>query len=123
MCKRNSLISSRLERRQLVRFRRTAVSGTVVAGLALAAVAMFGDHWLGPTLVYLSFLTFLGVLYFGWLPRIVARRLAHELQVDPNSAQRHRRRRIYAVVGMTLGALGGGIGLLVGLGVSGLLPF
>ena len=66
---------------------------------------------------YFGLLAALAVLYAGWLPRIVARRLEAELREDPSAAARHRRDRWLCVLGYVAGAVSGGLGLLAGLGV------
>ena len=58
----------------------------------------------------------LGALYFGWLPRIVARRLEAERREDPDAAARRQRRdRVIGIIGYIGGALSGGAGLIAGL--------
>jgi len=111
-----------IERRRLRVFRTTAVTGTVLAGFGLV-LSGIAEHWLPPTLIYLAFLAFIGVLYFGWLPRILADRKARELREAPEAPKRWRRRRLLAISGFVAGALCGGAGLLVGLSRTGLLPF
>ncbi|MBZ0111889.1 MAG: RNA polymerase sigma factor [Thermoanaerobaculia bacterium] len=102
------------EIRQLRRFRTVAVLAVVLAGLGFVGSAG-ATHWWPPTAVFSMFLIALGVLYFGWLPRIVARRLAYQLATDPRAVAKQRRRRRIALFGFLLGAASGGLGLLAGL--------
>jgi RNA polymerase sigma factor (sigma-70 family) len=105
------------EHASLVRFTWVAVTTVVLAGLSIPlGWSATRSPW-APVASYFGLLGALGVLYAGWLPRIVARRLEAELREDPTAAARHRRDRRLSVLGFVLGAVSGGLGLLAGLGV------
>jgi RNA polymerase sigma factor (sigma-70 family) len=105
------------ERASLVRFTWAAVTTVVIAGSSIPlGWSATGSPW-APVASYFGLLGALAVLYAGWLPRIVARRLEAELREDPAAAARHRRDRRLTVLGFVLGAVSGGLGLLAGLGV------
>jgi len=62
------------------------------------------------------FVLTLAILQHMWLPRIVARRMKAEMHRDPTSArERRRREKRQAIIGWTIGLIGGSIGLAVGL--------
>ena len=105
---------------ELCRFRRVAVLSVVVAGIGFGGSAST-ETWMVPTIVYFGFMATLGWLYFGWLPKIVHRRLESELASDPEAPKRHRRRRRLALLGFTVGGVSGGFGLLLGLWLSGMI--
>ncbi len=80
-------------------------------------------HWLPPTAIYLAYIAVLSTMCFAWLPRIISRRMAHQLRTDPGAVTRQQRQRYYGIAGFVGGALAGGIGLFAGLWTSGLLPW
>ncbi len=105
------------EHAALVRFTWAAVTTVAIAGVSIPlGWSLTASAW-APVASYVGLLGALAVLYAGWLPRIVARRLEAELREDPSAAARHRRDRWLCVLGFVLGAVGGGLGLLAGLGV------
>ena len=105
------------ERAALVRFTWVTVTTVVIAGLSIPLGWMATRSPWAPVASYVGLLAALGVLYAGWLPRIVARRLEAELREDPSAAARHRRDRWLCLLGYVAGAVSGGLGLLAGLGV------
>jgi len=108
------------ERHELKRFKRVAVFDVVLAAVAFVVCSQFRS-WIAPVVVYFLFATSLYLLYFGWLPRITARRIAAELNEDPQAWRRHRKDRILSYVGFVAGTLTGGLGLILGLVMAGLL--
>ena len=109
------------ERRQLRALRNVALLLTLVA-CVLFSIPAVHSHWAGPTTVFLAFLVSLATLYLLWLPQLHRRRfLAEEAGDLERVEQRLARRRRTAWLGLTLGALSGGAGLVVGLLSSGLL--
>jgi len=101
---------------------------TVGIGLVVFAMVGFGisaqlPGWLPATLVFVIFLTALGIQYIIVLPRILAPRLAEQRRTDPTAARRQRRGRIWGWVGLIGGGLGGLAGLLAGLMSDGRIAF
>jgi hypothetical protein len=105
------------EHAALVRFTWVTVTTVVIAGLSIPLGWLATQSPWAPVASYFGLLAALGVLYAGWLPRIVARRLEAELREDSSAAARHRRDRWLCVLGYVAGAVSGGLGLLAGLGV------
>jgi RNA polymerase sigma factor (sigma-70 family) len=105
------------ERAAIGRFTWVTVTTVVIAGLSIPLGWTATQSPWAPVASYFGLLGALAVLYAGWLPRIVARRLEAELREDPSAAVRHRRDRRLSVLGFILGAVSGGLGLLAGLGV------
>jgi hypothetical protein len=65
---------------------------------------------------FVCFILTLAILQHVWLPRIVKRRLESEMRQDPAWATtRRRRERRQAIIGWTLGLIGGSVGLAVGI--------
>ena len=54
-----------------------------------------------------------------WFPRIVARRMAHERQVDPDAGRRQRRNLMWSRIGAATGIVLGLGGMLLGLWLDG----
>jgi len=101
---------------------------TLSIGLVVFAIVGFGisaqlPGWLPATLVYVMFLTALGIQYMIVLPRILAPRLAEQRRTNPTAARRQRRGRIWGWVGLIGGGLGGLAGLLAGLMSDGRIVF
>ena len=69
------------------------VTTVVIAGLSIPLGWTATQSPWAPVASYFGLLGALAVLYAGWLPRIVARRLEAELREDPSAAVRHRRDR------------------------------
>ena len=84
------------------------------AALPVVVVATQNPWWSLPW--FCLFIATLAVLQHGWLPRIVKRRMEAERLSDPQwAAERRLRERRAAILGWTLGILGGSLGLAVGL--------
>ncbi len=110
------------ERHALKRFKRVAILVAIGAALGLRAGLAVTHSAVGPIVAYAVFIGTLLVLYEVWLPRILRRRHDAEMRVDPVQARSARRReRMGKIVGWTVGTLGGGIGLVLGLRAGGLL--
>ena len=106
------------ERRQLLALRRRGIVIVVLAVLGFLGGSML-PGWLPTVVVFVLFLGAIGLQHMVLLPRILAPRLAREREQNPGAAARQRRQKIWAWVGMTFGALGGGFGLITGLLASG----
>jgi RNA polymerase sigma factor (sigma-70 family) len=95
-----------------------AASLALVLAVAIAfpvAWLVTGSRW-APVATFALFIATLAGFHAFWLPRIVAERHAHELAENPERARRLRaRERRAAVLGWTLGLLGGTAGLVAGL--------
>ncbi len=95
----------------------------IAAGCTATAAAAAGmDFSPDPVSLVLTFLLFsviLLALFFGWLPRVTARRLAAELTEDPGAFERHRRERRMQILAAILGFLAGGCGVVWGILLSG----
>ena len=93
------------ERRGLKKLMASAISLTLAAA---AGFILSTGRW-GMLLTFCTFYCALISLYAFWLPRIIRRRLAAELEEDPVEAtRRHRRDRWLSVMGALLGLLFGG---------------
>jgi RNA polymerase sigma factor (sigma-70 family) len=103
------------ERQALRRFTIVAVCTVATAGLSIPLGWSLTESPWAPVASYVGLLSALGVLYFGWLPRIVARRLEAERREDPDAVRRQRRERLISFLGYIVGALSGGAGLIAGL--------
>ncbi len=99
-----------------------ATVGTVLILLTCIAFTFPWETWVGPTAVYVMFISALGIMNFSVLPRIIKFRLQAELTEDPSAAGRHREQWRMARFGFCIGAISGGAGLAGGLYRSGLLP-
>lgn len=102
---------------ELAALRRVRAFGV---GLVIFAMAGFTASallpgWLPAVLVYTVFLSGLGIQSMIIVPRILAPRLAEQRRTDPTAAQRQRRDRIWAWVGLIGGGLSGLAGLMAGL--------
>lgn len=91
------------------RFTIHAVLITIAAAIAFAAVGH--DRWLRLAALFI-FVTIMAHQYFVRLPRIMARRLEWERQVNPEIAKQRRWRQIYAAVGQAGAAAISGITLM-----------
>ncbi len=97
--------------------------GLVVFAVAGFAISAQLPGWLPATLVYVLFMTALGIQHFVILPRILAPRLAEQRRTDPDAARQQRRSRIWARVGMIGGGMSGLAGLIAGLVNAGRIAF
>ncbi len=103
------------ERRALLIYRRVNSVVVVFYAMALTAIAGWTRNPLWTVPWFLMFIATLAVLQHVWLPRIIKKRLEAEMREDPRwaSARRRRERRL-AILGWTLGILGGSLGLALG---------
>jgi RNA polymerase sigma factor (sigma-70 family) len=104
------------ERRALRLFRLVSCVLVLLFAAALPAVvvATHNPWWSLPWFCF--FIATLAILQHVWLPRIVKRRMEAERLSDPQwAAERRLRERRAAILGWTLGILGGSLGLAVGL--------
>lgn len=99
-------------------------------GVAIVILAVFGflvsawlPGWLPATIVFVLFLSAIGLQQLVILPRILEPRLAAQRRLDPAAEHRQRRQRIWCWVGMIGGGLGGLGGLIAGLIASGRISF
>jgi len=84
------------------------------AALTLVMMRTHNPRW--AILWFLMLLATVAVLQHVWLPRIVKRRMQAEMLRDPQwAAERRRKERRQAILGWTIGILGGSVGLAVGL--------
>ncbi|MBY6204806.1 sigma-70 family RNA polymerase sigma factor [Halomonas denitrificans] len=109
------------ERLELLAHRRKGVAAVVFAVGGFTASAFVPGAWL-PIAVFVLFFGVIGYQSAVAIPRTLARRMAHELAVDPTAPARHRRQRIWCWVGLIGGGLSGFGGLIAGLVSSGRLP-
>ena len=75
--------------------------------------------WIAPVAVTFAFVV--GIVFTSgwWFPRIVARRMAHERQVDPDAGRRQRRGQRWSRLGAATGIVLGLGGMLLGLWLDG----
>jgi RNA polymerase sigma factor (sigma-70 family) len=103
--------------REALRTHRLVSSALVLLyAVALPAIVYWTNNpwWAMPW--FFLFIATLAILQHAWLPRIVGRRMEAELRADPLWAgDRRLRERRQAVIGWTIGVLGGSLGLAVGL--------
>lgn len=91
------------ERRQLRRFGAAGVLTVCAAALGFAVAGQL-ESLVVLVVTQVLFVAGLSWMYLRWLPRIVARRVAAELERDPvAAAQRLRRGRILCWAGLTAG--------------------
>jgi RNA polymerase sigma factor (sigma-70 family) len=110
---RHLLTRARDEReRRGIRF--YVAAGSMATAAAAAGMAFSPDP-LRLSLIFLLFYATLLALFFGWLPRVTARRLAAELAEDPGAFERHRRERRMQILAAVLGFLAGGCGVVAGI--------
>lgn len=108
------------ERLELLSHRRKGVAAVVFAVAGFTASAFVPGAWL-PVAVFVVFFGVIAYQSAVAIPRTLARRMAHELAVDPSAPARHRRQRIWCWVGLVGGGLSGFGGLIAGLVSSGRL--
>lgn len=104
------------QERRGIRLYVAAASATTVAATAGLA---FNPDPLSLVLTFLLFYIILIALFFGWLPRVTARRLAAELAEDPGAFERHRRERRIQLLAAVLGFIFGIGGVFWGFMLSG----
>ena len=103
------------ERRGIRLYMAAGITATVAAAAGMA----FRPDPLSLVLTFLLFYVILLALFFGWLPRVTARRLAAELAEDPAALERHRRERRMQILAAILGSLAGGGAVLWAILLSG----
>jgi RNA polymerase sigma factor (sigma-70 family) len=89
------------------------IAATVAVGIAWWLAKDLGATFQGISWALYALLVMLS--YNIWLPRIIGPRLALERLEDPDAERRHRRQRIHALVGSTIGFGLGLAGLIYGL--------
>jgi small-conductance mechanosensitive channel len=99
------------EERDLRRFTIDALLITIAAALAFANLGYDGRRWLrlATLLVFIAIILY---QYIVRLPKILARRLQWERQVNPEIAKQRKWQQIYAAVGQAAGAAIGGIAIM-----------
>lgn len=97
--------------------------GLVVLAVAGFTISAHLPGWLPATLVYVLFMTALGIQHFVILPRILAPRFAEQRRTDPDAPRQQRLSRIWCWVGMIGGGLSGLAGLVAGLVSTGRIAF
>ena len=108
------------ERLALLAHRRRGIVAVMLAVFGFAAAPLIpGAAW--PIGVFLLFYGFIAYQNVVGLPKTLARRMTHELAVDPTAPARHRRQRMWCWVGLVGGGLSGFGGLIAGLVSSGRL--
>ncbi|MEO8623945.1 MAG: RNA polymerase sigma factor [bacterium] len=95
------------ERNGIQRFER--VNLAVI--LLFAGTFLTGDYRV-VTVAFIACMTAFVVMHFVWLPRIVRRRIAAELEEDPSAWRVHRKQRRFAVLGCAIGLVVGGAPLV-----------
>jgi uncharacterized membrane protein YfcA len=91
------------------------MTAVLIAASGFAIFPLFTRSGWPEVVTFIAFIAALFVLYFRWLPRIIARRLALERLEDPNATARQRRDEIRRRIGFAVGVLGGTAGLIGGL--------
>ncbi|MEA2337590.1 MAG: hypothetical protein QOE82_1597, partial [Thermoanaerobaculia bacterium] len=100
------------EAAELRTFKRIAIAVMIAASIAFAAA----DHhraWMITT--YFTFLAVLLYLNLVRLPKILARRMAWEREVNPELAKKHHWVQFYGLAGQMVGAILAGLTLLLTL--------
>jgi len=99
------------EGQDLRRFTIHALMITIAAAIAFAIVGYDGNRWLRLSALLL-FVALMVHQYCVRLPRILARRLEWERQVNPEIAKQRKWQQIYAAIGQAAGAAISGIVLM-----------
>jgi RNA polymerase sigma factor (sigma-70 family) len=110
------------ERREVLAYGWTTSALTVAFSVGITLLGKV-PGWIPHLATTLGFMVGMVVACGWWLPRILARRRAHELQVDPvGAAQRYSRQRTLRWVGWIITGVGlSTAGLVMGLYFSGRL--
>jgi RNA polymerase sigma factor (sigma-70 family) len=97
------------EAAELRTFKRIAMFVMVIASIAFAAA---GHHRVWMITTYFTFMAVLLYLNLVRLPKILARRMAWEREVNPELAKKHRMVQFYGIAGQMVGAIMAGLTLL-----------
>jgi small-conductance mechanosensitive channel len=97
------------EAAELRTFKRILIAVMVTASIAFAAA---DHHRVQMVTTYLAFMAVLLYLNFVRLPKILARRMAWEREVNPELAKKHRLVQFYGIAGQMVGAILAGLTLL-----------
>lgn len=97
------------EAMELRTFKRIAIAVMIAASIAFAAV---DRHRVWMITTYVTFLAVLLYLNLIRLPKILARRMAWEREVNPELAKKHRWVHFYGIAGQMVSAILGGLTLL-----------
>jgi len=108
--------ATREERRSLRYLALVARAHVLVFG---AIFSLVGRRPLAMWTCYVAFIGGFALIYLVWMPRIIAKRQTAERAACPNAAARHRRQRIYGLVGLVGGALSGGAAIWFALSAKG----
>jgi len=113
-------IQSSTNAAELAALKRFRVYGVIVVVLGVAGFLVSSQlhGWLPVTLVFVLFMTAIGIQHIIILPRILAERSA-----DPRTARYLTRQKFWAWLGLIGGGLGGLVGLIAGLLTSGRISF
>jgi RNA polymerase sigma factor (sigma-70 family) len=90
-------------------FKRLVIAVMIIASIAFAAA---DHHRVRMLTTYLTFMAVLLYLNLVRLPKILARRMAWEREVDPELARKHRMVQFYGIAGQMVGAILAGLTLL-----------
>ncbi|HVK51230.1 MAG TPA: sigma-70 family RNA polymerase sigma factor [Pseudoxanthomonas sp.] len=111
------------ERRALLRYGAANTLLILAFVIGISYIARM-PGWQLPMLVTLAYMAGISLTCGRWLPRILARRRARDLQRDPvGTSERLRRERIRSRIGLVVGMSLATVGLLAGLILSGRLAF
>jgi RNA polymerase sigma factor (sigma-70 family) len=91
---------------------RLYIAAGSLATITAAAGMAFSSEPVSLAVIFLLFYGTLLALIFGWIPRVIARRLAAELAENPGARERHRRERRIQILASILGFLAGGSAVL-----------
>jgi RNA polymerase sigma factor (sigma-70 family) len=101
------------EAAELRTFKRVAVTVMIVASVAFAIAGRAGHHRFWMVATYLLFMGVLLYLNLVRRPKILARRMAWEREVNPELAKKHRWVQFYGIAGQMVGAILAGLTLLL----------
>jgi RNA polymerase sigma factor (sigma-70 family) len=97
------------EAAELRTFKRILIAVMIIASIAFAAA---DHHRVRMLATYATFMAVLLYLNFVRLPKILARRMAWEIEVNPELAKKHRLVQFYGIAGQMVGAILSGLSLL-----------